>query len=213
MTTVFYLHGFASSPGSTKANIFKPAFEGRGANYLIPDLNQPSFEQLQLTAILEKIADAVNQAPSDPVHLIGSSLGGLSALHFYDRYRHTAAQRVTKMVLLAPALQSSLTQDTERLAQWSEQGSFPFFNYAAGGEKAVHYGFVEDVMQYDSFGVTVDIPILIYHGKHDESVDYLYSVQFAANRELVTCEILDSDHQLLDKTTDMQAGMMQFLGV
>lgn len=212
MTTVLYLHGFASSPGSTKANLFQPAFAARGAAYQIPDLNQPNFETLTLTAILDKIAQTVREAPSDPVYLIGSSLGGLAALHFYDRYREAEARRVTKMVLLAPALQSSLTDDAERLAHWQAEGSYPFFNYAAGGEKRVHYGLVEDLQRYDSFALRVDIPVLIYHGKHDESVDYLHSVQFAASREWVTCTVLDSDHQLLDQTTAIQAGMMAFFG-
>lgn len=213
MTTVLYLHGFASSPQSTKANRFKPAFVTRGATYQIPDLNQPSFENLTLTAILETIAATVRDAPDGPVYLIGSSLGGLSALHFYDRYRNAEARRVHKMVFLAPALQSSLTEEAERIAQWRKEGSYPFYNYATRSEHRVHIGFVDDLLQYDSFSVKVDIPVLIYHGQHDESVDYLYSVAFAADRDLVTCNVLDSDHQLLDKTTEIQAGMMRFLGM
>ena len=214
---LFYLHGFASSPGSKKANFFKPHFEAQGATYSIPDLNVPSFEELTLTAILEKVAQEVSASPDDDIALIGSSLGGLTVTHFLDRYRDTVAKRVTKAVLLAPAFDfrenRNRTMGDNWYEQWREQGGMPFFNYATNSKRPVHFGFVDDILGYDSWQATIDIPLLIYHGKGDETVDYRQSVRFADGRDNVTLNLLDSDHQLLDKTDEILQGMMTFFGL
>ncbi len=212
---IIYLHGFASSPMSTKANRFRPVFEERGFGYSVPDLNVPDFQHLTLTAMLEKVAETVRGIESEWVYLIGSSMGGLTALHFYDRYRQAEAARVHKMILLAPAF-DFMDNRTQQMGadwqqRWREAGSMPFFNYATGGDVPVHYGLVEDIQQYDSYGVQVDIPLLIYHGKRDESVHYEQSVRFAQGRDNVTLHLLESDHQLLDKTDEIQRGMLEFI--
>jgi len=216
MMHVLYLHGFASSPLSKKATFFRPYLEDKGATYHIPDLNQPSFEQLTLTAMLAQVADTVRDLPA-PVVLVGSSMGGLTALHFYDRYRHAEAKNVEKIILLAPAFDFMDNRNQHMgvgwLEKWRAAGAWSFFNYALDGERPVHFGLVEDIQQYDSYSVAVDIPMLIYHGKNDESVNYEQSVRFAENRATVTLHLLDSDHQLLDKTTDILSGMLDFLAL
>lgn len=218
MMHVIYLHGFASSPGSTKANALRSHFTERGADYHIPDLNVPSFEQLMLTAMLERVAATIRALSDDkPVALIGSSLGGLTTLHFYDRYRRAEAGRVEKLVLLAPALDFMENRAAQRGADWRErwqmQGSMPFYNYASSSERPVHYSLVEDIAQYDSFGVSVDIPVLIYHGREDASVNPQQSERFAAQRDNVTLHLLDDDHQLLRSVNTIVGGTLQFLNL
>lgn len=215
---ILYLHGFASSPQSTKANTFKPAFEQRGVQYHIPDLNVPDFEHLTLTAMLDKVAQTIRALKDEqPVVLIGSSMGGLTALHFWDRYKNREAKRVQKLVLLAPAF-DFMDNRTHQMGEgwqeaWRKQGAMPFFNYAMGGERMVHYGLVEDIQQYDSYQVQPTVPVLIYHGKQDASVPYDQSERFAQARPTVTLRLLDSDHQMLDKTDVILAGMLEFLGL
>ncbi len=80
-TNILYLHGFASSPGSRKATSLGQRLAPTGVNYVIPDLNQPDFEHLTLTAILAHLDTVVRGLPQGPVGLIGSSFGGLTALH------------------------------------------------------------------------------------------------------------------------------------
>ncbi|MGB1287557.1 MAG: YqiA/YcfP family alpha/beta fold hydrolase [Aggregatilineales bacterium] len=212
--TVIYLHGFASSPGSKKANFFKSHVEATGATYLIPDLNQPDFQHLTLTAMLEKTAQTVNSCEDGDVYLVGSSMGGLTATHLLDRYKDNAAGRIKKAILLAPAFDFMSNRNHSMGADWQQKwrdaGSMPFFNYAVDGEVPVHYGLVEDVSQYDSYDANIDIPIQIFHGTNDESVDYQQSVRFAENRENVTLNLLDSDHQLLDKTDLILQTMLDF---
>ncbi|MCA9914481.1 MAG: alpha/beta fold hydrolase [Anaerolineae bacterium] len=212
---IIYLHGFASSAQSTKANLFRPQFEERGFGYSVPDLNVPDFQHLTLTAMLERVAETVRSIAQEPIYLVGSSMGGLTALHFYDRYRDAEASRIQKMILLAPAFDFMDIRGQQMGADWEDQwrdaGSMPFFNYATGGEVPVHYGLVADIKQYDSYAVQVDIPTLIYHGKKDQSVPYDQSTRFAEGRQHVTLHLLDSDHQLLDQTEEIFKGILAFI--
>ena len=50
VVNVFYLHGFASSPASTKVGYFTDRFGERGIDLRCPDLNQPDFARMTLAA-------------------------------------------------------------------------------------------------------------------------------------------------------------------
>ena len=214
---VLYLHGFASSPSSNKANIFCDKFRQIGINCQIPDLNEPDFEHLLLTAILAKVAETIRALPDGDVALIGSSLGGLTALHFIDTYPEEA-QRVKKLILMAPAFESSLRNDESMddatramMVEWQSTGTRPFFNYAYNKEVPVHYALVEDLAKYDSYTVAYDIPTIIFHGKNDISVPYEQSVRFDQQHNHVKLYVRDSDHQLLDQTDFMWERIQAFV--
>ncbi|HEX2620750.1 MAG TPA: YqiA/YcfP family alpha/beta fold hydrolase, partial [Phototrophicaceae bacterium] len=183
--TIIYLHGFASSPQSKKAGIFRAPLEARGVNYLVPDLNVPDFEHLTLTAILQRIDETVQSTAerNGEIDLIGSSLGGLTALHYCDRYQNDSAAHVKRIVMLAPGLDFFTNREKQMGSGWEERwrtaGSQPFYNYQYHEERLVHFGLVDDLRQYNSFAVHVPQPILIYHGIHDTTVDYQQSVKFA----------------------------------
>ena len=97
---VIYLHGFASSPGSSKAARFAAELGRHGVGMSAPDFNQPAFETLTVTRMLQQTADAVVAAEGDPVALIGSSLGAFVALHAAAR----DGTVLDRLILLAPAL-------------------------------------------------------------------------------------------------------------
>ncbi|MFQ3568468.1 MAG: YqiA/YcfP family alpha/beta fold hydrolase, partial [Aggregatilineales bacterium] len=63
MTSIVYLHGFASSPGSQKAQTIQGRFAALGVPVSIPDLNVPSFERLTLTAMIDETARAIANCP------------------------------------------------------------------------------------------------------------------------------------------------------
>lgn len=216
-TTIIYCHGFASSPGSTKANIFARRFEAQGITCRIPDLNVPDFEHLMLTAMLERVAEEVRNCPPGTVHLMGSSMGGAVALHFADRYKNTEAARLGKLLLLAPALDFAANRQRqlgeEGLAQWKETGWREVYHYGYKEQRRIHYGLHEDTLAYDAYRVSVDLPILIYHGTRDDVVDYHQSVRFAENRPNVELHLLDSDHELLDQVDPIWEGAAAFFGV
>jgi uncharacterized protein len=215
MASVIYLHGFASSPGGSKAAALRPVFERAGAQFLAPDLNVPCFEQLSLTAMLATIAAAVTDCEHDgPVFLIGSSLGGLAAVHFLDRYRDGPARSVAKAALLAPAFDFAANRERDLgpgwLARWQEQGQLPIFHYGTGTVRPLDVGFVEDLLRYRSDQVRFPQPLLIYHGTQDESVDYEQSVRFAAGRPGVDLRLLAADHSLLAEIDGIAQGLLAF---
>src|SRR5262245_8888349 len=91
---VIYLHGFASGPGSKKAQYFARRFAELGVQVTIPDLACGDFEHLTLSGQLQVIESS---AAGNAVILIGSSLGGyLAALY---AARHPETERI---VMLAP---------------------------------------------------------------------------------------------------------------
>ncbi len=212
-----YLHGFASSPASSKAQAFKARFAERRLPLHIPDLNVPSFEHLTLTAMIEAVAALVRRLPHGPVNLIGSSMGGTAALHFADRLKQAEGGRVARLLLLAPALDfhaNRINQLTEEgVRAWRESGWLTVFHYGENTERRVHYGLLEDMLTYDSFAVQLSQPILIYHGVHDESVDYRQSVRFAQNRPNVALRLVESDHQLHDQVEIIWAEAVQFFNL
>lgn len=214
---IIYCHGFASSPGSTKANIFARRFEERGVSVRIPDLNVPDFEHLTLTAMLERVAEEIRTCPPGAIYLMGSSLGGAVALHFTDRYRDAEGSRVEKLLLMAPALDfvaNRLRQLGETgMARWKETGWREVYHYGYKEQRRLHYKVHEDSLPYDSFRVSLDLPIRIYHGTRDEIVDCEQSRRFAENRPNVQLHLLDSDHELLDQVDVIWEGAVAFFGV
>src|SRR6266849_1150851 len=95
VTSVLYLHGFASGPSSSKARYFREKLEACGLRVEIPDLAAGDFEHLTITGQLAVIERC---AKGQPICLSGSSLGGyLAALY---AARHPEVERV---ILFAPA--------------------------------------------------------------------------------------------------------------
>ncbi len=63
MTRVIYLHGFASSPQSSKAQYFKRQLMGCGIDVAIPRLDGGNFEALTITSQLKIVDEAVDGGP------------------------------------------------------------------------------------------------------------------------------------------------------
>src|SRR6185369_6645108 len=96
---VFYLHGFASSPRSTKVQFFTRTLAERGIDVRCPDLNEPDFRTMTMTRMLQQL-EAELVAAGRPASLIGSSLGGALAILTAARVPHL----VDRLLLLAPAV-------------------------------------------------------------------------------------------------------------
>src|SRR5688572_7024988 len=88
---LIYIHGFNSSPASSKAQLLKARLEvlGRGAEFAAPALpHSPAQAAVLLDALVARHPGAA---------LVGSSLGGFYATYF-------AEKRGLKAVLLNPAV-------------------------------------------------------------------------------------------------------------
>jgi pimeloyl-ACP methyl ester carboxylesterase len=102
---VIYLHGFTSSPASSKAQRFGRELAARGVTFACPDFNHPSFHTLTITRMLEQTAEAIARAPAGPVALVGSSLGAFVAVHAVAGGRANDDRR-------SPTTGASLGRDT-----------------------------------------------------------------------------------------------------
>ena len=94
MTRIVYLHGFASSPHSSKAQFFARKFAACGVSMEIPQLDEGHFEELTISGQLRVIECAVGD---EPAILIGSSLGGYLAALYASRH----AAQIEKLVYAA----------------------------------------------------------------------------------------------------------------
>jgi uncharacterized protein len=215
---ILYLHGFASSPGARKAALMRQFLaDYAGVNFVVPDLNVPDFEHLTLTAQIDTIAAVIGDLPEGPVYPVGSSLGGLALAHFMDRRRASEAQRVTRMALLAPALEMvrrwSQDEGTEAMQHWQETGSLEVFHYGYEQTRRLHYGFFEDVQRYDDDRLSLDVPVLVIHGRQDESVDYQVSVRFIGRQSNATLHLMDTDHHMIEQMPAILQLMSTFFGL
>ena len=210
---ILYLHGFASSPGSTKIRYFSERLREHGVTLVCPDFNQPDFKTLTMTRMLDQLDRQLPTAGGPPVALIGSSLGGTLAILAAAR----APSRVERLVLLAPAVMfakpSHHLLPPERIDEWRHRGSLPFFHYAANQQLELDYAFYEDSLRYDPCHAVVPQPALIFQGLGDMSVDHRTVEQFANARPNVTLSLLDDDHQLIASLPRMWNDIQSFLGL
>ncbi len=211
---VIYLHGFASSPASGKAERFRQELEARGVGWSCPDLNEPAFETLTTTRMLAQVHALLVAVPDGPVALVGSSLGAFLAVHAADQ---DTTGKVERLVLLAPALDfggNRLRQlGPHGIDEWRQSGSLTVFHYADGKERQVGYALYEDAARYDAITLDTRHPTLVFHGDHDESVDPAMVCRWAEGRTLVDLHVLDDGHQLSDSIDTIWVQSARFFGL
>lgn len=187
--SVVYLHGFASSPESSKALRIADALRPLSIETHIPDLNQPTFRDLTVTRMIA----VANE--DGPTVLIGSSLGAFVAVNAAARNPN-----VKGLVLLAPALDFGTDEDGKigdvSIADWKAAGSCEIFHYAWERTERLDYTLYEDATRYDAFALDLSMPILVFQGTRDTVVDPDVVRRWCATRPNVTLVELDDDHQL-----------------
>lgn len=211
-TPVIYLHGFASSPDSTKARFFGARLQAHGLPFACPDLNAPDFATMTMSRMLEQLSTLIRDGES-PVTLIGSSLGGTLSILAAERL----GAQVARLVLLAPAVMFARPGHhllpPERIDEWRRAGALPFFHYAFNEERPLNYAFYDDSLGYDAFGARFTQPALVFQGLRDTVVDPRTVEQFARDRRNVTLSLLDDDHQLAASLPRMWTDIEAFLGL
>jgi pimeloyl-ACP methyl ester carboxylesterase len=210
---MFYLHGFASSPASTKVGYFTERFREHGIEVRSPNLNQPDFATMTLTRMLDQLRRELTQLPGGSTTLIGSSLGGTLAILAASQF----AAQVDRLVLLAPAVMFAKPGHhllpPERIEEWRRRGALPFFHYADHAERDLNFTFYEDSLRHEPFDAAFTQPTLIFQGLHDASVDYRTVEAFAQRRPNVTLSLLDDDHQLIASLPRMWTDTRAFVGL
>jgi len=212
LMVAFYLHGFASSPQSTKAGYFAERLAEHGVAFRCPDFNAPDFASLTLTRMVEQLAAEIART-DDRVTLIGSSLGGTLAILAAAR----PLPRIDRVVLLAPAVMFAKAGHhllpPERIEEWRVRGALPFFHYAYEEERLLGYRFYEDSLAHDAFEARFAQPTLIFQGLRDASVDHRTVEAFARTRPNVTLSLVDDDHQLVASLPRIWDGVSDFMGL
>ena len=192
-----YLHGFASSPKSYKAQYLSNCFREKGLNLQVLDLNQDDFTNLTLTRQINHTVTNFNNSDI-PITLIGSSFGGLTSVWIAEK-----SSQVQRLVLLAPAFnfvdywRKQLGED--QIKQWQESGFLSVPHYGEDKILPLSYRFFEDIKQYEQSRLQKKIPTLIIHGTNDETIPIQATIDYAQQRSHVQLISLDSDHSLSDK--------------
>jgi len=192
---LIYLHGFASSPASTKANKIAQFFKNKGINIYIPDLNCGDFTNVTLSKMLEKVNQEIELIDGKFI-MIGSSMGGyLSAL-----YVERNTRLPERLLMLAPGFDLS-TLFSKWLGEyginkWKKEGFLSFFHYSYNREIPLLYKFYEDLMRYNPYPYIKGLRAHIIHGMRDDIVPLNVSKEFQKINPQTTVEIVDDTHEL-----------------
>lgn len=195
-----YIHGFASSPRSRKAEAFREALSARGIALRVPVMDQGNFEQLTIGGQLKVLTDTIG---GQPAVLIGSSMGGYLASLYA-----AAHPEVVRLALLAPAFGFA--------ERWNQKINEPkpayldVFHYGENRMRRVHYSLIEEALHYPGYPDFAQ-PARIYHGVKDDVVPIEYSRSFAGAHPNARMTELDSDHELLNVLDRIVGDAIPFL--
>lgn len=195
MRKVLFLHGFASSAQSTKAQYLRHKFDALpGIHYHAVDFNPTAkdFEHVTTTGLINRLRQFVLDYNLEPFSIIGSSYGGLVAIHYAHRFGG-----VERMLLLAPGLRwLSGGLSEAQLEQWKEAGTLPVRHPGFKQEVPIHYDLHTDGLRYME-PLPPPTPVTIIHGRADTTVPVDDSRQYADRfPEQVHLVEVDADHDL-----------------
>jgi len=214
---VVYLHGFASSPQSSKARFFAGKFAEAGVEFEAPQLDEGEFRDLTISGQMKVTGNAVSAhreklAKGEPLVLMGSSLGGYLAALYAERH----PKAVDCMVLIAPAF-GFLQRWRERLSaeeieQWKREGSTPIYHYGSKTEQRLGYQFLEDAAQYEAVPDFHQRAVIL-HGTEDTVVPSQVSRDFALEHTRVRLALFKSGHELTDVLEGLWRETRMFLEI
>jgi uncharacterized protein len=211
-----YLHGFASSPQSSKATFLAERFGAAGVPFLCPDLNQPDFSTLTISRMLQQLEKRLATLPPDEVVLIGSSLGGFVAVEAAAQ-QGRASHPISHLILLAPAVELEWDRWSEvgpgGVERWRKDGDIEVFHYALDRPARLQFGFYEDAVRYEPAARRLALPVLIFQGRQDESVSPDIVERFSQRQTSATLHLLDDTHQLRNSLEFIWRETVRFLGL
>ena len=208
MHSVLYFHGFASSPASAKITALRPLLAPHGIELDAPDLNVPSFEELDFDTMVEHAWTCAQEKP--PRAVVGSSLGALVALSL------ARLGVEVPMVLIAPALGVA--------RRWQERmpdtDPVPVFNFARNANANLHRKFFE---QMSALYIDDEPPpsrVTAIMGHRDETVPFFIVREtwerWAASGRLAQgsrfIELEEGDHGLVSHTDLITSAIIEAVG-
>lgn len=201
-----YLHGYASSPQSRKAQFFRSRLSEYQVELEIPALDEGNFEQLTLTGQLGVIE---RLAAGDTVTLIGSSMGGYLAALYAARH-----PEVRSVLMMAPAFRFAHRwkerMGAAAVAEWRQTGRLQQYHYGEKREVWIGPRLLDDGEQYEDYPAVTQ-PALILHGQRDDVVPLEDSLEFIGRYQNARLQVFDSDHELGDVLEPMWTQSAPFL--
>ncbi len=192
MTEFIYLHGFASGPNSNKAQVFKKRFEELNLQIHVPDLQEDDFESLTLSRQIALVQAILDKEKHKNFGLIGSSMGGyLASITAQTR------ESVKALYLMAPGFNFLKRWRKKLDLSKTVPNLIPVFHYRYNKEVLLNTDLFRDAEKWESLALDRDIPTVIAHGLHDETVSIEESRNFIKNHPQSQLRELDSDHGLL----------------
>ncbi|WP_462324215.1 YqiA/YcfP family alpha/beta fold hydrolase [Desulfoplanes sp.] len=197
-THILFLHGFTSSAKSGKAIFLKEQCENlQDVRFTIFDFNPTprDFEYLTITGMINRLRQFLIGTGSERIVVIASSLGGLVATMYAERFGG-----VDRMLLLAPALFYHPWGTTEEeITLWKKMQTAPVPHHGFQQEIPLRYTFHEDGLGYTTPAPPTAATTII-HGRQDQTVPIEHSRAYAAAYpEKVNLLEIDADHRLTDK--------------
>ncbi|MCH8158026.1 MAG: alpha/beta hydrolase [Nitrospinae bacterium] len=194
MTEFVYLHGFASSPQSRKAEAFKKKFNEIGIPLEIPDLEGGDFENMTLTSQMNILNQHLDRWKNRPACLIGSSMGGYLAVLAAEKRKEVQA-----LYLMAPGF-NFMNRWMQKLNLNSEDEApslISVFHYRFNEMRKIRSGLFKDAVMWSRLELDRKLPTRIVHGIHDDTVEISESREFARTHSGCRLKELDADHSLL----------------
>lgn len=205
---IIYLHGFASSPASRKAQVFQARFEEAGVAVSVPRLDGGNFFGLTISGQYEILT---REARGEAVTLVGSSMGGYLAALYAARH-----PEVEKLVLLAPAFgfheRWPKVMGEDRFQAWKESGEMELYHYGDKAPRKLGWQLAEDAALWEAKPEFTQ-PALIFHGENDMTVPVASSEAYAATHPNVTLQTFDAGHELTEVLDEMWVQTAAFLRV
>ncbi len=204
-----YLHGFLSGPDSMKGRFLAEKLDLAGLELHRPDLNGGDFEHMTISSQL-RIIENVLDSLSDQVTIFGSSLGGYLAGLTAEKF-----QKVRRLILMAPAFEFAdfyLNKYSKaELDDWKENGFIKLYHFHHKEDRKLAFDIVEDAFQFKNTILSRQLPVQIFHGLRDESVNYRLSIHYLQSHPMADVILFNSDHSLLDKLDIMWDYIHAFL--
>jgi pimeloyl-ACP methyl ester carboxylesterase len=161
-STILYLHGLASSPRGRKRAVLEDRFGPDGIEVVAPDLNVPSFRELDFVEMV-RVAGRFFESVQPRV-VIGSSLGALVALSLSEILGSLSCP----LVLVAPALGFH--------ERWKEElpdgEEFELFHHGEERLLPIHRRFFEEMALVRVDQEPPPVPVSVVMGADDETVPY-----------------------------------------
>lgn len=202
-----YLHGFASSPQSRKAQVFRRHFAERGLELEIPALDEGDFAHLTLSRQRALVERLLSQAPRPHV-LIGSSMGGYLAL------LHAEAHPVEALVVMAPAVDFATRWSTRfpaaDIAEWEQSGSTLVEHHATGRKVPLSFDLVRDSPKHSPWP-RVESPTLVLQGLRDDVVPPESVTTWVERTPTARLRTYDTDHEMSDVVESLAEEALRFL--